>query len=100
MKAQKNSKKNLQRKAKKAILKLLLVLLVVLILLVVFAVPAFVSSESGHKLILTKINSSLDGQTDFAGLLMSWFKGIKVTDFSFIDVCPSAKQSSRSRKFR
>ena len=95
MKAEKNSKKTPQRKTKKRILKLLLVLLVVLILLVVFAVPAFVSSESGHKLILTKINSSLDGQTDFAGFLMSWFEGIKVTDFSFID---GAGQTSVSVK--
>jgi len=85
MKVQKNPETGPQRKTKKVILKLVLALLVVLILLVVFAVPAFVSSESGRKLILTKVNSSLDGQMDFAGFLMGWFKGISVTDFSFID---------------
>jgi len=59
--------------------------IVVLIVLVVFLVPAFVSSEKGRNFILAKINNSLDGKTDFAGLSMSWWKGVKITKLSFDD---------------
>jgi len=59
--------------------------LAILILLVFFLTPVFVSSGKGHRLILAKINNSIDGRTDFAALSMSWFKGVKITEFSFDD---------------
>jgi len=74
-----------QRKTKTRILKWALALAVVLIALAFFLVPAFVSSEKGRKIILAKINNSIDGKTDFAGLSMSWWRGVKVTSFSFND---------------
>ena len=85
MQAPKKPKAGPQRKTKTRILKSVLALAVVLIVLAFFLVPAFVSSEKGRKIILTKINNSIDGKVDFAGLSMSWWKGIKVTDFSFND---------------
>ncbi len=85
MQAKRNLKYRPQKKKKKTILKSVSALIVVLIVLVVFLVPAFVSSEKGRKIILTKINALLDGKTDFASLSMSWAKGIKVTDVSFND---------------
>jgi len=85
MRAPKKPKAGPQRKNKTRILKWALALTVVLIVLVVFLVPAFVSSEKGRKLILNKINNSIDGKVDFAGLSMNWTKGFKVTDFSFND---------------
>ena len=66
-------------------LKLGLAVIVILIVLVVFLLPAFVSSESGHKIILAKINNSIVGKAYFSALSMSWRKGVKVTDFSFAD---------------
>ena len=83
MGAEKGFKAKPQRKAKTRILKLILAIAVVLVVLVVFLVPWFVSSETGRKIILGKINRSIDGEADFAGLSMSWWKGVKVTDFSF-----------------
>lgn len=74
-----------QRKTKTKILKLVLALVVVVIVSVLFLVPAFVSSEKGREIILAKINSSIDGEADFASLSMSWWKGVKVTDVSFND---------------
>jgi len=85
MRAPKKPKAGPQRKNKTRILKWALALTVVLTVLVVFLVPAFVSSEKGRKLILNKINNSIDGKVDFAGLSMNWTKGFKVTDFSFND---------------
>jgi len=70
-------------KTKKRILRLVLVLFAILILLVLFLVPAFVSSEKGRKIILAKINRSIDGEADFSSLSMSWWKGVKVKNFSF-----------------
>jgi hypothetical protein len=85
MQVEKKTKVRPQRKTRRRILKWLLALAVVLIVLVVFLVPAFVSSGKGRKIILAKINNSIDGKVDFADLSMSWRKGIKVTDFSFND---------------
>ena len=72
-----------KKKTRTRILKLVSALAVVVIVLVVFAVPGLVSSERGREIILAKINSSIDGEIDFAGLSMSWWKGVKVTDVSF-----------------
>jgi hypothetical protein len=83
MRVEKDSEAGRRKKVKRRILKLVLALLALLILLVVFVVPAFVSSEKGRKIILAKINRSIDGQADFASLSMSWWKGVKVKDFSF-----------------
>jgi len=80
-----NTKAKPGRRSKRRILVWVLAIVVVLVVLVVFLVPGFVSSEKGRKIILAKINSSIDGEVDFAGLSMSWWRGIKVTDFSFND---------------
>lgn len=96
MQAPEKPKAEPQRKIKKRALKIILLSVVVVVLLVVFVVPWFVSSEKGREIILAKINSSIDGKADFAGLSMGWFKGIKVTDFSFNDdtggTCAQVKQ--------
>jgi hypothetical protein len=85
MRVEKKPKAGPRRKTRRRILKWVLALAVVLIVLAFFLVPAFVSSEKGRKIILTKINNSIDGKADFATLSMSWWKGIRVTDFSFND---------------
>ena len=66
-------------------LMLSLAFLAILLLLLFFLTPVFVSSGKGHRLILAKINDSIDGRTDFGALSMSWFKGVKITEFSFDD---------------
>jgi hypothetical protein len=58
---------------------------IILILLVVFLVPALVSSESGRRTILAKANKFIEGKVGFAGLSMGWWKGIRITGFSFDD---------------
>jgi hypothetical protein len=85
MQPEKSLKAAPQRKTTKRIIKWILALAVVLIVSAFFIAPALVSSEKGRKKILTKINNTIDGKVDFAGLSMSWWKGIKVTDFSFSD---------------
>jgi hypothetical protein len=76
-----------KKKTGKKILKItagtVVILLLLVIVLVAFVVPAYVSSESGRKLILSKANASGAGVIDFAKLTMSWFKGINVTNISF-----------------
>ncbi len=85
MENEKDKKNKPQRKTGKRILTVVLAVLVVLILLVFIFVPAYVSSEQGRKTILAKINSSVSGKTNFSGLSMSWFKGVKVTGISYKD---------------
>jgi hypothetical protein len=85
MQTQKSSTNKKQRKIGKRIFKVVSAFIVILILLVVFLVPVFVSSAKGRNFILAKINNSIDGKTDFAGLSMGWLKGVRITDFSFND---------------
>ncbi|MBA7483989.1 hypothetical protein ES707_19508 [subsurface metagenome] len=96
MRLEESSKAKPRKKSVKRILTLLLSLIVVLIVLVLFLIPAFISSGKGRQVILARINNSIAGQTDFANLSMSWFKGIKIVDFSFNDssgqTCVQVKQ--------
>lgn len=80
-----NSKTKPQKKPKTKILKWALLFLVALIILVVFLVPAFVSSSKGQKIILAKINDSIDGRTNFSSFSMGWLKGIRIAGISFND---------------
>ena len=66
-------------------IKLLLIFVVILIVLVFLFVPAFISSKGGNRFVSGKINDSIDGRVDFAGLSMGWFKGISVSSLSFND---------------
>ena len=85
MRAENKTKIKPQKKTGKRVLKLALALLVILIVFVLFLVPAIVSSGKVRQIILSKINGSIAGKTDFADLSMGWLKGIKVSDFSFND---------------
>jgi len=62
---------------------IVIALILVIIILVVFIVPAFISSESGKRFILSKANAAGAGDINFSKLSMSWFKGINVTDMTF-----------------
>ena len=69
----------------KKLIKLLVLALFVVFAVLLFLVPGFVSSRTGQKLILEKINDSIDGKADFAELSMGWFKGVQIRDFSLSD---------------
>ncbi len=81
----KQNDKPKKRKTLKIILTAVITLLVLLAVALLVIVPAYISSESGRKTILTKINESVAGSTDFASLSMSWFKGVKLTNFTYDD---------------
>jgi len=87
MEPSENNKTVTGKKTGKKILKIaagtVLILFLLLIVLVAFVVPAYVSSDSARKLILSKANASGAGAIDFAKLSMSWFKGISVSNISF-----------------
>lgn len=86
-----HSEKNIEnlslgRKMRKTkILKLLLALAAAVILLLFFAAPIYISSEPARRMILAKINSSIEGQVNFSTISMGWLQGIELTDFSFLD---------------
>ncbi len=74
-----------RKKSAKRILSLGLGLVILLLILLFLLTPVFISSQSGRRMILAKINSSVTGQANFADLSMGWFKGITIDDFSFND---------------
>jgi hypothetical protein len=82
-------KEQKDKKAKKSpvirVVKWVAVFGVVLILLLIFILPMVVSSESGRKFILARINPVIEGQVDFSDLSMGWRKGIILKDFRFGD---------------
>ena len=85
MQTEKIPKSKPPKKTGRKILKWLLAIVAILIVLVFLLTPVFVSSEKCRRIILSKINKSVEGRTDFADLSMGWRKGIKVADFSFDD---------------
>ncbi|MHC4912764.1 MAG: hypothetical protein ACYTE5_07145 [Planctomycetota bacterium] len=85
MEAEKNHKEARRKRSKIKIVVWVLVCVVILFFLVIALLPWLVSSESGRKMMLAKINDSVDGEVDFAGLSMGWFKGVRLTDVSFTD---------------
>jgi len=74
-----------KKKIARRLLIWLLFALFILILLVVLLLPAFVSSAKGNKVILAKINDSIDGTLDFSSLQMSWRRGIGIKELKFSD---------------
>ena len=81
----KSTEKPKKSKGLKLALTIAAAVLILIVLIVVVGVPAYISSESARQMILTKINESAPGKADFASLSMGWFKGIKLSDFSFDD---------------
>ena len=82
------TKKNVSKAKKRVGMRILMFglgIIIILILAVVFLLPAFLSSESGRRAILAKINNSIEGKADYSALSMGWRKGVKVRDFSFED---------------
>src|SRR4030042_5173718 len=85
MQTEKKTKTPPRKRTARKILKWPLALVVVLLVLILLLVPALISSGSFRRIILAKINDSVDGRADFADLSMGWLKGVKVEDFSFAD---------------
>ncbi|MDT8303219.1 MAG: hypothetical protein RQ760_17200 [Sedimentisphaerales bacterium] len=85
MSVEKISKAKPPKKSATKIIKLILIFIVILIVLAFLLVPAFISSKGGNRYISGKINNSIDGRIDFAGLSMGWFKGISIAGLSFAD---------------
>jgi len=85
MSAEKILKAKPPKKSATKIIKLILIFIVILIVLVFLLVPAFISSKGGNRFVSGKINNSIDGRIDFAGLSMGWFKGISIAGLSFAD---------------
>ena len=68
MTAEKKPGAQLPKKTGRKVLTWALVLVALLVVLAFSLVPGFVSSERGRKMILTRINESVDGKADFADL--------------------------------
>jgi len=58
---------------------------VCIILLLFFGIPLFLSSSGGTGFLLDKINSSVDGQVQMDDFSIGWFRGIKLTNLSYVD---------------
>ncbi len=59
--------------------------LVALIIIFLLAVPAYLSSEAGNRLIKNTINDNVKGKADFSNLKIGYFSGISLKDFYFED---------------
>jgi hypothetical protein len=81
----KQNEKPKKRRPLKIILNVIIALLALFVIALVVVVPAYISSDSGRKTIIAKINESVEGKTDFASLSMSWFKGVRLTGFAYDD---------------
>lgn len=66
-------------------IKWIVIVAVAFVLLLVLVIPVYLSSESGKRFILGKINRSIGGRVQVGDFSMGWLKGIRVTDLSFED---------------
>lgn len=76
----------------------ILILLVLGFLLIFLVLPVYLSSDAGKSFVVNKINNSIDGQVTIKGLSMSWFKGISLEEFSFVDNAGRTKVNVRQIK--
>ena len=85
MQTKKESELKPRKKTIKKLLKVALPLLLLLIVLLLLLAPVLISSKTGRRIILAKINDAVPGKTDFADLSVGWFDGIRLADLSFDD---------------
>jgi len=65
--------------------KRIVIVAVAFVLLLVLVIPVYLSSDSGKRFVVGKINRSISGRVQVGDFSMGWFKGIRVTDLSFED---------------
>jgi len=80
-----NETKSIEKKSKRRIILWILIGIVILIIAIPILLPSIISSKTGNKIILDKINASIDGQVKFSSLSMGWWKGITIDDLAFRD---------------
>jgi len=85
MQVQKNAKTRHRKPKVVRIVKWMLAIAGVLLVLILLVVPSVVSSERFRRMVLNKINNSVEGRADFADLSMGWLKGVRIDDVSFND---------------
>lgn len=85
MQTEKNIKSNRRKKTLKIILAIILTIAIALTLTILLAVPAYLSSGNGQKLVMGKINASINGKTDLKTLSFNWHKGFEITQLNFQD---------------
>ena len=86
MEAASDRKKSPPKRSRRfRVLKWMLIAAAGVVLAIVIILPAYLSSPSGKKLILSKISRAVDGEVDAKTLSVGWFKGIRLTDLTFSD---------------
>ncbi len=86
MEAASDHKKNPPKRSRRfKVLKWMLIVTAGVVLAIVVILPAYLSSGSGKKLILSRISRAVDGAVDAKTLSVGWFKGIRLTDLTFSD---------------
>lgn len=84
----------------KKMFKLALIIVSAVILLLFFLVPVYLSSETGKKLIVNKINNAVDGKVNIDDFSIGWFRGIRVNDLSFEDSTGSTSVNIKELRTR
>ncbi|MDD5458595.1 MAG: hypothetical protein PHF37_04315 [Phycisphaerae bacterium] len=71
------------KKRGKKIFFVILASLVILLILLILFLPTMLSTDGAQKMILSKVNSSIDGTAGFKDLSISWFRGIRLDEITF-----------------
>ncbi len=66
------------------------VVIAALLIVLIFILPTWLSSDSGRRFLLSRINRSVDGTVDIRTLSVGWFKGIQATDVTYNDTTGDA----------
>ncbi|TFG49809.1 MAG: hypothetical protein E4H40_02355 [Candidatus Brocadiia bacterium] len=58
---------------------------VVLIFLILLLIPVYISSDTGRRTILNRINGAITGKASIGDISMGWWKGVFIRDFHIDD---------------
>ena len=89
-----------RRGGKRRVLKWILISIAIIAVFVIVIVPVCLSSQMGKRFVLSKINSSIDGEVDMKTLSVGWFKGVRLTGLTFTEGTTSVKVKQMSTKPR
>ncbi|MCD6392812.1 MAG: hypothetical protein J7M40_04825 [Planctomycetes bacterium] len=86
MQAATDHEKNPPKRSRRfTVIKWMLIVTAGVVLAIIVILPAYLSSDSGKKLILSKISRAIDGQVDAKTLSVGRVKGDRLTDLTFSD---------------
>ncbi|HBG27605.1 MAG: hypothetical protein A2Y10_15795 [Planctomycetes bacterium GWF2_41_51] len=95
MQTESNEQEHRSRISLKKVIVWMIIFILLFLLIPFFAIPIYLSSDSGKNMILSKVNKAVDGNLKIDTLSMGWFAGIKVGLLDYSDNAGCTKVTAK-----